>query len=87
MCDGVNYGQCLEWCELAVQLQNNVHIVFDRFARRGDVVDNAADQGVLGHVAVARRNRIELDRRKSVMGRGAGVLSEFFGSRAPHEQV
>src|SRR5207253_2651825 len=46
----LNHRQRLEWGELAMQLQDDVEVAFDRLARGGDHLDDSTHELVLRHV-------------------------------------
>src|SRR5262249_22739357 len=69
------------------QLQDDVDVALDRLARGRDTLDHAVHQRVLRHVAKTVRNRVELDRRKTLLSRRARKRSDFLRGLSAHQQM
>ena len=73
--------------QLAVDLHDEIHVGAAAFAGRRDEVPGGADHPVQGHVLVAARQGVELERRETFRRRVPGGFEHGFRGAAATQQV
>ena len=70
-----------------MQLENDVDVAFDSLTRRGNALNDALHQRILGEFAKPIRDRVELDGREALVSSRPRVGVDLLGCCTAHQQV